>query len=490
MKPIVAKDQIRLGSGRCLQLALSGMAFRMFRSSVTISILALAVAFLVQMVTFGIVSRETQLSAYHELSEQRRWGETINRLANADSRAAVLEGLHRGDEQRLREYQRWSALADAEFAEARQTAQRLNETAAYLQSLPPGAHAVLVGDLSSSELYDRLQQAAAFEAFSSQLESLSIRLPAGGAEDVRKLVQVDRPRLVATVDRIVEGHEQAIARLREAFPERAPLELAAAPPSGFAAALRQAGFEFRETSLPDLGRYATRALDLERINRLVLNANVRAALAREADIPVSDVSFAALVDYVDSVSRAEWLATTLRAADPRVSLDGPRVLELLEWSERERRLRDVVGEEAPAEHAGLFGMSARNQWLLLLSFLVCVVGVANAMLMSVTERFTEIATMKCLGAMDRFVMLMFVFEAVIQGAVGGVVGALLGVALAVIRGLVEYGTLLGGAGGAFGEALAGVALSIAVGMLLAAVAAVGPAWLAARLAPMEAMRVD
>jgi putative ABC transport system permease protein len=217
---------------------------------------------------------------------------------------------------------------------------------------------------------------------------------------------------------------------------------------------------------------------------------VRAALARKADIPVSDVSFAALVDHVDSVSRAEWLATTLRAADPRVSLDGPRVLELLEWSERERRLRDVVGEEAPAEHAGLFGMSARNQWLLLLSFLVCVVGVANAMLMSVTERFTEIATMKCLGAMDRFVMLMFVFEAVIQGAVGGVVGALLGVALAVIRGLVEYGTLLGGAGGAFGEALLGVALSIAVGMLLAAVAAVGPAWLAARLAPMEAMRVD
>ena len=490
MKPIVAQDQVRLGPGRCLQLALSGMAFRMFRSSVTISILALAVAFLVQMVTFGILSRETQLSAYGELSEQRRWGETVNRLTTADLRAIVLEELHRGSRQRLREYQRWSGLADAEFAAARRTAQSLNEHADYLQSLPPGAHAVLVGDLTSSELFDRLQQAAAFEAFSAQVANLSVRLPAGSTEDFGRLVQTDRPQLLETVDRIFEGHEQAIARLREIYPQRAPLQLAAAPPPDFAAALRQAGFELQDAALPDLGRYATRALDLERINRLVLNANVRAALAREADIPVSDVSFAAVVGYVDSVSRAEWLATTLRSVDPTLALNGPRVLELLEWSERERQLLDVVGEEAPAEHAGLFGMSARNQWLLLLSFLVCVVGVANAMLMSVTERFTEIATMKCLGAMDRFVMLMFVFEAVIQGAAGGAVGALLGVVLAVIRGLVEYGTLLGGAGTAIGEALVGVGLSVLVGMLLAAVAAVGPAWLAARLAPMEAMRVD
>jgi putative ABC transport system permease protein len=135
-------------------------------------------------------------------------------------------------------------------------------------------------------------------------------------------------------------------------------------------------------------------------------------------------------------------------------------------------------------------MSERNGWLIVLSFLVCVVGVANAMLMSVTERFTEIATMKCLGAMDGFVMMMFVFEATIQGLIGGVIGLVLGSVLAVLRGLVEFGSLISGASSAAGPIGLGMLLALLVGMLLAAVAAVGPSFIAARLAPMEAMRVE
>jgi len=112
------------------------------------------------------------------------------------------------------------------------------------------------------------------------------------------------------------------------------------------------------------------------------------------------------------------------------------------------------------------------------------------MLMSVTERFTEIATMKCLGAMDRFVMMMFVFEAAIQGVVGGVVGLLLGVVLALGRGLLEFGVLLGAAASSAGDIAVAAALSLVVGVVLATLAAVGPSWVAARLAPMEAMRVE
>ena len=106
------------------------------------------------------------------------------------------------------------------------------------------------------------------------------------------------------------------------------------------------------------------------------------------------------------------------------------------------------------------------------------------------ERFTEIATMKCLGALDGFVMTMFVFEALIQGALGGVVGVVLGVLLAVVRMLFEYGPIAGAASGAVGELSSAALLSLVIGVLLAAVAAVGPSFVAARLAPMEAMRVD
>ncbi len=52
----------------------------------------------------------------------------------------------------------------------------------------------------------------------------------------------------------------------------------------------------------------------------------------------------------------------------------------------------------------------RMIWLVVMSLLVCTVGITNSMLMAVTERFKEIGTMKCLGALDSFVVLLFLLE--------------------------------------------------------------------------------
>ena len=46
------------------------------------------------------------------------------------------------------------------------------------------------------------------------------------------------------------------------------------------------------------------------------------------------------------------------------------------------------------------GISTKDIWLIIMSLIVCVVGIANSMLMAVTERFREIGTMKCLGALE------------------------------------------------------------------------------------------
>lgn len=64
----------------------------------------------------------------------------------------------------------------------------------------------------------------------------------------------------------------------------------------------------------------------------------------------------------------------------------------------------------------------RNTWLAGLSILVATVGIANSVLMSVTERFREIGTMKCLGALDSFVVRLFFLESAFAGMIGSAVG--------------------------------------------------------------------
>jgi len=109
--------------------------------------------------------------------------------------------------------------------------------------------------------------------------------------------------------------------------------------------------------------------------------------------------------------------------------------------------------------------------------------------MTVTERFTEIATLKCLGALDGFIMIMFVLESCFLGFVGGVIGSILGALIGLSRMLAAFGLNFAGAIPAT-DIIVAIVASVVMGMLLAAFAAVLPSFKAARLAPMEAMRIE
>src|SRR4051794_35656301 len=93
----------------------------------------------------------------------------------------------------------------------------------------------------------------------------------------------------------------------------------------------------------------------------------------------------------------------------------------------------------PTTPAEIANNRIQTRWLLGLALLVAFVGILNAMLMSVTERFREIGTMKCLGALDGFIVKLFLIESLFQGIVGTVIGVLVGLGLSLIGAATTYG---------------------------------------------------
>jgi putative ABC transport system permease protein len=131
----------------------------------------------------------------------------------------------------------------------------------------------------------------------------------------------------------------------------------------------------------------------------------------------------------------------------------------------------------------------QTRWLVGLALLVAFVGILNAMLMSVTERFREIGTMKCLGALDGFIIKLFLIESFFQGIVGTVVGVIVGLSLSLLSQAVTYGAFAWVNFPAM-KIVISAGACLVVGMTLTVAGAVYPAWQAARMQPIDAMRVE
>ena len=146
-----------------------------------------------------------------------------------------------------------------------------------------------------------------------------------------------------------------------------------------------------------------------------------------------------------------------------------------------------------ARAAGTTGKSgSKDRWLVALSLCVAVVGIVNAMLMSVTERFREIGTMKCLGAMDSFIVKLFLLESTFLGAIGTAFGIVIGLLLTAVSSLISYWALRGlvFSGMPWGDVLQAAVFAFAAGVVLSVVGTVYPAIVAARMEPVVAMRQE
>jgi len=119
------------------------------------------------------------------------------------------------------------------------------------------------------------------------------------------------------------------------------------------------------------------------------------------------------------------------------------------------------------------------------SILVGSVGIANTMFTSVLEKTKEIGTMKAIGAKNRDILMIFLFNSAMVGLVGGLLGVMLGW-------IVSYGlqSMMGDmtSGGGVSPYLIAEGLTLAV--LTGVTSGVIPAYRASKLKPVDALRYE
>ncbi len=488
MTPIDVRDQTRLSPARILNLCLKGIRHRLFRSLLTTTVIILAVAFFMVLLADSVIARSIGHGVQTEIKQARRPAIVIDLWFGHPS-PTVLAGRISAPGAPLAAYAGLAGWEPARLGQLAAACARERAILAWLEELDAGTRSILVGVERADEGLARLAQEDGWRSFLSESASLrALRLPLP-QDDIREaaLAQEATARgcdeLAKDWSRGVERIAQALRSHGAGADQRAWLAWLASAErkdlDAFAAILGQNGLAtlFPTSELILLQEVLRREAHRDAvIERLKSDAGRAAWLKAFASQPGIDEKLLLIADPRADAVFGEAVPRSARAAVQAA------VLAERDLAGKERSLAGKLSDDGSL-------VSVRQAFLIGISLLVCMVGIANAMLMAITERFREIATMKCLGATDGFILTQFLMEAGIQGAAGGALGMLIGVLFSVIKGGWLFGMHLVWYFPATGLVIAGVSCVI-IGLLLATIASIYPSWVASRMAPMEAMRVE
>jgi putative ABC transport system permease protein len=162
-----------------------------------------------------------------------------------------------------------------------------------------------------------------------------------------------------------------------------------------------------------------------------------------------------------------------------------------------KRAEAEIEAAVPGVHADPAADRAANNQLVALAhsvawgtssiaLLIGILGIANTMAMSVFERTREIGILRALGWKGRHVILLILTEAAALGLAGGFLGIAAGwTALLVLSAMPQTASIVSAS-----VAPLHLAESLLIAIAAGLVAGAYPAWRAARLSPVEALRYE
>lgn len=121
-------------------------------------------------------------------------------------------------------------------------------------------------------------------------------------------------------------------------------------------------------------------------------------------------------------------------------------------------------------------------WIASISLLVGGIGVMNIMLVSVTERTSEIGLKKAIGARKRSILIQFLTEAAVLTSIGGVLGVLAGLVLSQVVSKVS--------GTPTAISVPSILVAVLFSMVIGVVFGLMPSVKAANLNPIDALRSE